>query len=63
MSDDSKKTAVLTVRLPPAVKGALQKVATAERRSLANMLEITILDYCERHSAAAAKANPRNRPK
>ena len=63
MTDDSKKTAVLTVRLLPAVKVALQKVAAAERRSLANMLEITILDYCERHSAAQTKTNSRNRPK
>jgi len=63
MTDDSKKTAVLTVRLLPAVKVALQKIAAAERRSLANMLEVTILDYCERHSAATAKINTRNRSK
>jgi predicted transcriptional regulator len=62
MADDSKKTAVLTVRLLPAVKGALQKIAAAERRSLANMLEITILEYCERHSAAPSKTT-RNRSK
>jgi predicted transcriptional regulator len=40
------KTSVLTVRVAPEVKAALQEVADTERRSLANMLEVAVLAYC-----------------
>jgi hypothetical protein len=41
-----RKTSVLTVRVAPEVKAALEKAAAAERRSLANMLEVAVLAYC-----------------
>ena len=41
-----KKTSVLTVRVAPEVKAALQDAADTERRSLANMLEVAVLAYC-----------------
>jgi hypothetical protein len=54
MTSKVKKTAVLTVRLQPGVKAALQAAADAERRSLANMLEIAVLEYCEKRGIAPA---------
>ncbi len=43
------KTQTVTVRMAPAVKSGLQKAADKERRSLANMLEVMIRDYCARN--------------
>lgn len=42
------KTETITVRIEPAVKAGLKAVAEQERRSLANMVEVMIRDYCER---------------
>ena len=44
------KSTTLTVRILPEVKEGLRAVAEQERRSLANMIEIMIRDYCRRHS-------------
>ena len=46
------KSATLTVRIQPAVKEGLRAMAEKERRSLANMLEVMILDYCEKAGVA-----------
>ncbi len=43
------KTQTVTVRMTPTVKSGLQKAADKERRSLANMLEVMIRDYCSRN--------------
>ena len=43
------KTATLTLRIDPGVKEGLRLVAEQEHRSLANMIEMMIRDYCERH--------------
>jgi len=40
------------VRIEPAVKAGLKAVAEQERRSLANMIEVMIRDYCERSGIA-----------
>lgn len=47
------KTSTLTVRVEPATKDALAAAAKAERRSLANMLEVMVLDWCRDHAASA----------
>jgi hypothetical protein len=44
------KTATITVRIEPAVKAGLKAIAERERRSLANMIEVMIRDYCERNA-------------
>jgi len=44
------KTETITVRIEPAVKEGLKVVAEQERRSLANMIEVMIRDYCDRHA-------------
>lgn len=45
------KTATVTFRIDPEVKEALQQVAEQEHRSLANMVEVMIRDYCSRSGA------------
>lgn len=46
------KTEVLTVRLLPTVKQALALAAAQEHRSMANMIEVMVLDYCSRSGIA-----------
>jgi hypothetical protein len=48
----SQKTETLTVRLAPDIKAALRQAADREHRSLANMLEVMIRDWCGRTEAA-----------
>lgn len=43
------KSTTLTVRIHPEVKEGLRAVAEQERRSLANMIEVMIREYCERN--------------
>jgi len=42
------KTSTLTFRIEPALKEALRTAAEGEHRSIANMVEVLIRDYCER---------------
>lgn len=56
------KTSTLTFRVEPKLKESLRAAAARERRSLSNMVEVMILDYCDRigvsvTSQAAAKPN------
>lgn len=44
------KTATLTLRISPEVKDMLANAAEADRRSLANMLEVMVIEYCQRRS-------------
>lgn len=48
----STKTATLTFRIDPALKEALRTAAHREHRSIANMVEVLIRDYCNRHDIA-----------
>ncbi len=43
------KTSTLTFRIEPELKEALRTAAVREHRSIANMVEILIRDYCERN--------------
>lgn len=47
------KTEVVSVRVPPDVKAALVEAADQERRSLATMVEVMVLDYCKTHGITA----------
>ncbi len=51
------KTATLTFRIEPVLKEALRMAAAREHRSIANMVEILIRDYCERNSMNISKLN------
>lgn len=43
------KTSTLTFRIEPVLKEALRTAATREHRSIANMVEVLIRDYCVRN--------------
>ncbi len=45
----STKTATLTFRIDPGLKEALRAAAQQEHRSIANMIEVLIRDYCGRN--------------
>lgn len=44
------KTATLTFRIAPYLKEALRDAANREHRSIANMVEILIRNYCEQNN-------------
>ena len=46
------KTATLTFRIDPGVKEGLRTAAQQEHRSIANMVEVLIRDYCGRNGIA-----------
>ncbi|ANE55297.1 ribbon-helix-helix protein, CopG family [Methylomonas sp. DH-1] len=52
------KTTTLTFRIDPALKDALRLAAEREHRSLANMVEVLIRDYCGQHGIAIASQSP-----
>ena len=43
------KTTTLTFRIEPGLKEALRTAADREHRSIANMIEVLIRDYCGRN--------------
>ena len=51
------KTATLTFRIDPGLKEALRTVAQREHRSIANMVEVSIRDYCGRNGIDIAHGN------
>lgn len=48
----TSKTATLTFRIDPGLKEALRVAAGLEHRSIANMVEVLIRDYCEERGIA-----------
>ncbi|GHU10671.1 hypothetical protein AGMMS50225_14640 [Betaproteobacteria bacterium] len=46
------KTATLTFRIDPELKEALRIAADQEHRSIANMVEVLIRDYCGQRGIA-----------
>lgn len=48
----ASKTATLTLRIDPGVKEGLRVIAEQEHRSLANMIDVMIRDYCTRGGVA-----------
>jgi hypothetical protein len=46
------KTTTLTFRIEPNLKEALRTAAEREHRSIANMVEVLIRDYCGRNGIA-----------
>lgn len=43
------KSEVVSVRVEPRIKAALQTVAERELRSVANMIEVMVVAYCKAH--------------
>lgn len=49
------KTTTLTFRIEPALKDALRAASENEHRSIANMVEVMIRDYCGRNGVTIPK--------
>ncbi len=45
----TNKTATLTFRIDPELKDALREAADREHRSIANMVEVLIRNYCSQN--------------
>lgn len=45
----ASKSTTLTLRIDPDVKEALRTAAEQEHRSITNMVEVLIRDYCQQH--------------
>ncbi len=43
----ARKTAALNIRIDPDIKEAIRIAAKRERRSVANMVEMLILNHCK----------------
>ncbi len=56
------KTATLTFRIDPGVKEALRTAAQQEHRSIANMVEVLIRDYCGRNGIAIPEPKAVKKP-
>ena len=52
----TNKTATLTFRIDPGLKEALRLAAYHEHRSIANMVEVLIRDYCKQRNIAIPPA-------
>ena len=50
-----RKTEVVNLRMSPRVKELLRIAAAHERRSLSNMLEVLIEDFCKDHGLDGPK--------
>lgn len=46
------KTTTLTLRIDPVIKEGLRVVAEQEHRSLTNMIEVMIREYCQQHNVS-----------
>ncbi len=53
MSRPRLKTIAATIRVTPEVKSIWAAAAVAESRSMANLFEMALREYVERHSAAS----------
>lgn len=62
MTFDDTKTDTLNLRVSPTFKSTLKAVADAEHRSMVNMLEVLLVNYCDQRRAprAASKAHVAN---
>ena len=49
------KTATLSFRIEPGLKEALRAAAEQEHRSIANMVEVMIREYCGRNGVAISE--------
>lgn len=52
------KSTTLTLRIDPDVKEALRTAAEQEHRSITNMVEVLIREYCGRNKIDIQKSQP-----
>ena len=63
----ASETEVVSLRVEPPIKAALQAAATREMRSLANMVEVMVIAYCRDNGypleGVPQQALPKAKPK
>jgi hypothetical protein len=57
-----RKTIMYTMRMEPRVKAAAEKAAAHERRSLAALIEMLLIDLCEERGFLKPE-RPRRKPR
>lgn len=55
MGDIERKTETVNLRLSPRMKELLRTAAEREHRTLSNMIEALVLDYCESEGIVVAQ--------
>lgn len=53
----TNKTTTLTFRIKPELKEALREAATQEHRSISNMVEVLIRNYCLQNNISIVGAD------
>lgn len=56
------KTEAVSVRVEPRIKAALQSAAEREMRSVANMFEVMVVDYCRARDIPVEASPTETRP-
>lgn len=52
------KTEAINLRMSPEMKAMLRLAADREHRTLSNMIEHLLIDYCERHAIPRSAQTP-----
>ncbi len=55
------KSTTLTLRIDPDVKEALRTAAEKEHRSITNMVEVLIREYCQQHNIVLGQENEQSK--
>lgn len=55
---NERKTEAINLRMAPGMKELLRRAAEHEHRTLSNMLEVLILDYCRVNNLMDARRTP-----
>ena len=55
MQFNEVKSDTLNLRVAPSFKATLKAVADAEHRSMVNMLEVLLADYCDQREAIKSR--------
>ena len=58
----ASKSTTLTLRIDPDVKEALRTAAEQEHRSITNMVEVLIREYCQQHNIVLGQINKQSKP-
>jgi uncharacterized protein (DUF1778 family) len=58
MPADQRKTEAINLRMSPAVKGLLRAAAERDHRTLSNLMEVLILEHCQKLGIEAQPEAP-----
>lgn len=61
-TDARTKTEVINLRMAPRVKEMLRLAAEHERRTLSNMIEVLVVDFCNSHRIVSPRTDAKQAP-